>query len=126
MTTKPLPPDPEGMNADRAEWAAAALRHFRCSTGTDYEDALGDLLCDLMHWSDRSNFDFELALDRARGNYQAETEGEDAGELLAATQAALDYLTDHAIDLEGEPEEILAGLRIDLADAIAKAKRGAS
>jgi hypothetical protein len=48
-----------------------------------------------------------------------------ASDLLDAAQAALDYLTDHAIDLEGEPEEILVGLRNDLADAIAKAKGGA-
>jgi hypothetical protein len=41
---KRLPPDPEGMNDDRAEWAAAALRHFQCTTGTDYDDALTDLL----------------------------------------------------------------------------------
>jgi hypothetical protein len=61
------------MNNDRAEWAAAALRHFQCITGTDYEDALGDLLGDLMHWCDRNNFDFELALNRARGHYEAET-----------------------------------------------------
>src|SRR4051812_22225491 len=44
---KTLPPDPDNMNADRAEWAAAALRHFQCTTGTDYADTLGDLLCDL-------------------------------------------------------------------------------
>jgi hypothetical protein len=25
------------------------------------------------HWSDRNNFDFELALDHARGNYRGET-----------------------------------------------------
>jgi hypothetical protein len=43
-------------------------------------------------------------------------------DLLDAAQAALNYLTDHAIDLEGEPEELLAGIRVDLADAIAKAK----
>ena len=71
--SRQLPPDPDNMNADRAEWAAAALRHFQCTTGTDYEDAPGDLLCDLMHWCDRNNFDFELALDRARGHYEAET-----------------------------------------------------
>lgn len=74
-----LPPDPEGMNDDRAEWAACALRHFQCTTGSDYEDALGDLLCDLMHWCDRNNFDFELALFRARGHYRAETAGEAGG-----------------------------------------------
>jgi hypothetical protein len=119
--TKTLPPDPEGKNDDRAKWAAAALRQFRHTTGADHEDSLGDLLCDLMHWSDRNNFDFEAALSRAQGHYQAETEGD----LLTAAQAALDYLTDHAIDLDGEPEERLAGLRIGLADAIAKAKGGA-
>jgi hypothetical protein len=71
------PPDPDNMNNDRAEWAAAALRHFQCTTGTDYEDALADLLGDLMHWCDRDNFDFEAALFRARGHYRAETGGID-------------------------------------------------
>jgi hypothetical protein len=45
-------------------------------TGTDEEDALGDLLADLMHWADRRNFDFGLALDRARWHYEEETTGE--------------------------------------------------
>jgi hypothetical protein len=49
------------------------LRQFQCVTGTDDEDALGDLLCDLMHWSDRNNYDFDLALARAQGNYEEET-----------------------------------------------------
>lgn len=70
---KKLPPDPEHMNDDRASWAALALRHFRRATGADREDALGDLICNLMHWCDRNNFDFELALYRARGHYMAET-----------------------------------------------------
>jgi hypothetical protein len=61
------------MNNGRIEWAAAASRHFQSTTGSDYEDAPGDLLCDLMHWCDRNNFDFELALCRARGHYEAET-----------------------------------------------------
>ena len=74
------PPDPEGMNGDRAEWAGAALRHFQCVTGTDYEESLGDLLGDLMHWSDRNNFDFEAALFRARGHYAAETTASEKGE----------------------------------------------
>lgn len=74
-TAQPLPPDPEKMNGDRAEWAAAALRQFQCATGCDYEDSLGDLLCDLMHGSDSNNFDFEAALCRARVHYEAETAG---------------------------------------------------
>lgn len=59
--------------ADRGEWAGAALRQFQCASGADHEDALSDLLCDLMYWSDRNNFDFEAALIRARGHYTAET-----------------------------------------------------
>jgi hypothetical protein len=70
--TKPLPADPE-KNDDRAVWAAAALNEFRRITGTEDEDALGDLLCDLMHWSDRNGCDFDAALSRARMHYEAET-----------------------------------------------------
>jgi hypothetical protein len=74
MSSK-LPPDPEGMNDARAEWANEAIKTFMAKTGTDLEDSLGDLLCDLLHWSDRNNFDFDLALDRARGHYTEETGG---------------------------------------------------
>lgn len=68
-----LPPDPENMNDNRAAWAGIALLAFIRETGTDLEDALGDLLADLMHWSDRNNFDFDLAVDRARSHYIEET-----------------------------------------------------
>ncbi|MCA9062663.1 MAG: hypothetical protein KDA96_06375 [Planctomycetaceae bacterium] len=68
-----LPPDPEDMNERRSKWADAAIRVFRNVTGTDEEDALGDLLADLMHWSDRNQYDFEAALFRARDHYEAET-----------------------------------------------------
>jgi hypothetical protein len=68
-----LPPDIDGKNGDRAKWAYAALQAFRAQTGVDYEDALGDLLGDLMHLADREPFDFEAALERARGHYAAET-----------------------------------------------------
>ena len=77
--TKPLPPDPENMNDKRAQWAAAALREFGRITGTDDEDALGDLLCDLMHWCDRNDMDFEAALWRARCHYEAESMSPDTG-----------------------------------------------
>ena len=67
------PIDVDGNNEDRARWAKAALKAFMDQTGVDYKDALGDLLCDLMHLSDREPFDFQAALDRARGHYAAET-----------------------------------------------------
>jgi hypothetical protein len=72
----PLPPDPDGMNDRRSAWAGLALAAFIAATGTDWEDALGDLLTDLMHWADRNNYDFEAALFRAQGHYEAETVGE--------------------------------------------------
>jgi hypothetical protein len=72
-TGRCLPPDPEGKNFDRAAWADKAISAFRRESGTDLEDALPDLLADFMHWSDRAGYDFDLALDRARGHYEAET-----------------------------------------------------
>jgi hypothetical protein len=53
MTKPALPADPEGMNDRRAEWALTALLAFRYVTGTDWSDAVADLLCDLMHFCDR-------------------------------------------------------------------------
>lgn len=67
------PPVPDNKNGERAEWARAALRAFMKETGTEYEDSLGDLLCNLMHLADRDNFDFEAALHRAQDHYAAET-----------------------------------------------------
>ena len=71
--TKRLPADPEAMNDDRAAWAAAALAEFQRITGTEDGDALGDLLCDLMHWCDRNDCQFDAALSRAQTHYEAET-----------------------------------------------------
>jgi hypothetical protein len=70
---KKLPPDPEKMNGKRAEWAACCIRHFQCQTGSDWDDATSDLLCDLMHFCDREGFDFEHEISRARMHYEAET-----------------------------------------------------
>lgn len=76
MTNMPLPPDPEAMNDSRAAWAGQAIDHFAFTTGTDKEDALSDLLADLMHWCDRQQVSFDRELARAREHYEAETLGE--------------------------------------------------
>jgi hypothetical protein len=73
MKKDTLPPDPEKMNDNRAEWGASCIRHFQCTTGADYDDALCDLLCDLMHWADRNELEFDGQLSRARMHYEAET-----------------------------------------------------
>ena len=63
-------------NAARAQRADAAVRAYMIRTACDREDCLGDLLCDLMHWADKCEFDFAAALDRASDHYAAEqTEG---------------------------------------------------
>lgn len=72
-TTRNLPPDPDGMNDNRALWAEDALAAFMASTGTDEDDAVADLLADLMHYCDFNGLDFEAELARAERNYQGET-----------------------------------------------------
>lgn len=68
-----LPPDPERHNAKAARWAGTAVQTFIDETHTDKEDALKDLLCDLMHWADRNRFNFDAELLNARAYYADET-----------------------------------------------------
>jgi hypothetical protein len=70
-------------NADRAAWAASAIAAFAVASGAsgdlpvDPETVLGDLLADLMHWSDLRGarlrverpISFDLALTQARVHY---------------------------------------------------------
>lgn len=72
-TNKELPPDPEGMNDDRARWADQAIKYFIGITGTEKEDGLADLLCNLMHWADRNGLSFEAEFGRALKHYNHET-----------------------------------------------------
>jgi hypothetical protein len=98
-TQKKLPPDAENLNADRAEWAAAALRHFQSTTGTDSAAALADLLDDLMHWCDRNGASFDDELSRARMHYEAETTPEDT----TTEAAAADPPAAVPSEIESEP-----------------------
>lgn len=74
--SKPLPPDPEGMNDKRAEWADAALCEFQRVVRGDKEDALADLLANLHHWCDRNGHDFDASLAMAKQHYAEETRAE--------------------------------------------------
>ena len=89
-------------NRDRAKWAAEALRQFQDSTGADYQDALPDLLCDLMHWSDRENNNFQASLHRARKHYEAEKaeETEEVPAHLRELIHELRAILKHAVDTE--------------------------
>jgi hypothetical protein len=108
----PLPPDPEGMNNDRAEWAGAALRQFRSVTGTDFEDALSDLLGDLMHWADRNGVTFDDQLSCARMHYEAETAADDP-EPGAAAEAAPDNRPPDPVPSDQTPTPALTSYRAE-------------
>jgi hypothetical protein len=73
MKASSLPPNPDGLNSARAEWAQAAIIAFRKVTGTEEEEALSDLLCDLMHLANRQGENFYESLGRAINNYVEET-----------------------------------------------------
>lgn len=71
-----LPPDPEKQNGDRAKWAKVSVCAFQNVTGTDDEDAIADLLADIMHLCDRETdtySTFDDAMRRAQAHYIAET-----------------------------------------------------
>lgn len=76
IDVKVLPPDPEDMNDRRAGWAEDTLQHFMKLTGTGAEDAICDLVCDIMHLCDRYPEVYGYwtsQLDRAEGHYEEET-----------------------------------------------------
>lgn len=71
---------PEITNYDRAGLAFAALSafvdHARQPLHADSveckEEAVGDLICDLGHWCDLNELDFNKLLDRARRQHGQE------------------------------------------------------
>jgi len=118
-------------NAKRASWANAAVSVFQELTGCDREDSLGDLLCDLMHWSEQHSFDFKLALDRAEGHFEEERTEE---EVIAFTAAAHD-LAEALLDIKllaqkhddsgHSPYTLLELIEAKAIATLAKAKGGA-
>jgi hypothetical protein len=65
--------DLDGENGSRALRGSDAVRGFQSSTHCDDDDALSDLLADLMHHSDREGPDFTAALQRATLSYELDT-----------------------------------------------------
>lgn len=74
---KAVPPDPDGENDNRAEWAERGLMAFARATGCDREDMVHDMLADIRHWCDRNNMDWDIALTRAMSAYDGETLGDE-------------------------------------------------
>lgn len=59
-------------NSDRAQWAEIALATFTETVNTDREDAIADLICDLLHLARQDGLDPESQLERAKSNFTAE------------------------------------------------------
>jgi hypothetical protein len=70
---KQLPPDPDGMNEQRALSASLAIAEFQNDTRTDDCDALCDLLCNLRHSADLNDLDWDHEFNVAMMHYEAET-----------------------------------------------------
>lgn len=72
-----LPPDPEGMNDDRADWADDVLRRFANITDMhflkDQPELVTDLITNLHHWCDRNDVDFDQSMESATMHYTEET-----------------------------------------------------
>lgn len=64
------------MNHNRAVWAFTALEAFCSMTGqnarTEKAEAVGDLICDLLHVAGQNGFDAEALAQRALSTYEAE------------------------------------------------------
>ncbi len=67
----------EPTNEDRAEWARKALATFMFTTGSEREDAVCDLLADLMHYCRLNDIDFEDELRRGRVHFEEEVSEEE-------------------------------------------------
>lgn len=68
-----LPPDPEKMNKYRAKRAHDMMQKFWRVSDDVPEHPFAEILCDLMHWSDRNGVHFDDNLTRARIYYSLET-----------------------------------------------------
>ena len=66
------PPDPEGMNDERAHRAAVAVKAYKAIKGVDPDCLVRDLLSDLRHFCDRNRLDFGKENAIAADHYYAE------------------------------------------------------
>jgi len=117
-------------NAKRAAWAEAALYLFCQLTGSDHEDALADLLCDLMHWARQERADFDLELSRAKGHFEEESDEEEMLALSFCTSDLADALLDIKLlarkrhDGGHDPRALLEEIEQEAVAVLAKTKGG--
>ena len=69
-------------NRDRARWARNALAVFTAETFSgddpdtmdrgDLESAVGDLICDLLHFAEQQGFDPQVILEQGNAHFKTE------------------------------------------------------
>lgn len=66
-------------NTQRAEWARNAVLPFAKETGLQYDiekqEAISDLICDLLHLANQEGLDTDVVLRSATNNFECEKEG---------------------------------------------------
>jgi hypothetical protein len=62
-------------NRDRARWAEIALRYYQVETGSEDEDAIADLIGDLMHLARHRRLDPHEQAERGRYHFGEEEAG---------------------------------------------------
>lgn len=72
----------DSTSTERAASADAALSAYMSRTRCDCDDCLADLLRDLMHWADKTRFNFADEFRRAYFHYRIEVADEKAAKLL--------------------------------------------
>lgn len=75
-------------NADRADWAVGALTHFIKTTGADSaRDAIGDLICDLLHLAHIRDYPIHDVVNRALAITSEELIEEEKGDSASTLRA---------------------------------------
>ena len=82
-------------NAGRANWALSALSGFVAETGVDTaREAIGDLICDLLHLGRGRGYDTLSLIDRAYRMMLTEFAEDPEGDMAIVQQAFATLLED--------------------------------
>lgn len=85
-------------NADRANWALAALSGFVADTRVDTaKEAIGDLICDLLHLGRGRGYDTLSLVDRAYRMMMEECAEDPEGDMGLVQQAFASLLEDEGL-----------------------------
>jgi len=86
--------EPEVTNADRALWALSALKDFVSRTGVDDgEEAIGDLIANLLHVAGFADLDPARVMRRALACMEEEATEDQDGDIAAVRKALTEVIS---------------------------------